>query len=225
VNEVAVLYSGGLDSAVLVADEARRALVHPLYVSVGFAWEDEERRLAAQLLSAPPYQARVRSLVSLDFSVRDLYPQSHWAVRGEPPGFDTPDEDVYLVGRNLVLITKASIYCARHGLGRLALAPLADNPFPDARPDFLSAIGAAVSIGLDHAIEVVVPYGHLHKEDVIRIGVSLSVPFELTMSCMNPRGGQHCGACSKCRERQQAFQAAGTADPTTYRIRRTHDAI
>jgi 7-cyano-7-deazaguanine synthase in queuosine biosynthesis len=39
------------------------------------------------------------------------------------------------------------------------------------------------------------------------------------MSCMSPARGEHCGACSKCRERQQAFAAAGVTDPTTYRTR------
>jgi 7-cyano-7-deazaguanine synthase len=224
VNQVAVLFSGGLDSAVLVADEARNAIVHPLYVSVGFAWEPEERRVAERLLSSAPYIDRVGPLVALEFTVRDLYPENHWAVRGEPPAYDTPDEDVYLAGRNLVLIAKASIYCARHRLTRLALATLAGNPFPDARPAFLSAMSAAVSHGLDHPVEVVTPYARLHKEDVIRLGASLGVDFELTLSCMNPADGAHCGACSKCRERQQAFRAAGVRDPTSYRVTWTGDA-
>jgi len=42
------------------------------------------------------------------------------------------------------------------------------------------------------------------------------VPFELTMSCMKPAGGRHCGLCSKCRERRDGFSAAGVRDPTEY---------
>ena len=216
---VAVLYSGGLDSAVLVAHEALTARVHPLYVSAGLAWEAEERQLARRLLDLPPFTSRVAPLVMLDFTVRDLYPGSHWAISGAPPAYDTPDEDVYLVGRNLLLIAKGSIYCAQHQVPRLVLAPLAGNPFPDARPEFLSTMAAAVSLGLDHSLQVAAPFSHLHKEEVIRLGVELGVPLEATMSCMNPEGGEHCGACSKCRERQQAFAVAGVNDPTTYRVR------
>ena len=52
--------------------------------------------------------------------------------------------------------------------------------------------------------------------DVIRKGMALGVPFELTLSCMQPANGKHCGRCSKCRERREAFVAAGVADPARY---------
>jgi 7-cyano-7-deazaguanine synthase len=148
--------------------------------------------------------------------VRDLYPPTHWAIRGVPPAYDTPDEDVYLVGRNIVLLAKAGIYCAQQGMTRLALGPLAGNPFPDARPRFFEAMAEALSLGLDHGIEVATPLRDLHKEDVIRRGIELGVPLELTLSCMNPVGDVHCGACSKCRERRDAFERAGVADKTVY---------
>ena len=79
-------------------------------------------------------------LARLAFTVHDLYPATHWALRGEPPAFDTPDEDVYLTGRNVVLLSKAAIYCAQHGIGGIALGPLAGNPFPDATPEFFAAM-------------------------------------------------------------------------------------
>ena len=148
-----------------------------------------------------------------------MYPPTHWAIRGEPPGYDTPDEDVYLVGRNLLLLAKAAIVCARAGINRIALGPLAGNPFPDAQPAFFAAMGEALSLGLEHPLAIVRPFEAMHKEDVIRLGFSLGVPFELTLSCMNPRDGVHCNACSKCRERQQAFTAAGIVDPAPYQAR------
>jgi 7-cyano-7-deazaguanine synthase len=56
----------------------------------------------------------------------------------------------------------------------------------------------------------------MHKADVIRLGVSLGVRFEDTISCMSPVGDRHCGACNKCRERREAFAEAGVPDPTSY---------
>ena len=215
-DDVAVLCSGGLDSAVLVAHAATTARVHPVYVSGGLAWEDEEVALVRRLLETPPYATGVEPLARLSVAVADLYPASHWALRGTPPAYDTPDEDVYLPGRNILLLSKASVLCATRGIHRLAVGPLAGNPFPDATPRFFEAMGRALSLGLDHQVGIEAPFASLHKEEVIELGARLRVPFELTLSCMNPSGGRHCGLCSKCRERRDAFAAAGVNDPTQY---------
>ena len=213
----AVLLSAGLDSAVLAAHEARDGTVQPIYVSTGLAWESQELAALERLLAQPPYRG-CAPLVHLTFTVEDLYPATHWALRGEPPAFDTPDEDVYLTGRNIILLSKAAIYCAQRRITRLALGPLAGNPFPDATPQFFTAMAHALSLGLQHPLDVVTPFSAMHKSDVIRLGVELAVPLALTMSCMNPPEGKHCGRCSKCRERRHAFRDAGVEDPTIYAV-------
>jgi 7-cyano-7-deazaguanine synthase len=215
VNATAVLLSAGLDSAVLAAAEARDARVHPIYVSAGLAWERDERAMLERLLRAPVFRD-LAALATLDFSVADVYAPTHWALRGTPPGFDTPDEDVYLVGRNVILLTKCAIYCAQHDIGRIAIGPLAGNPFPDATPAFFSAMAQALSLGLAHQLDITAPLAQMHKADVIRLGLSLGVPLALTLSCMNPQAGLHCGRCSKCRERHDAFTEVGVADPAPY---------
>jgi 7-cyano-7-deazaguanine synthase len=215
----AVLLSAGLDSAVLAASEMRGGRVHPIYVSAGLAWEASERTALDRLLAVPPFNdGRMASLVRLMFTVGDLYPATHWALRGEPPDFDTPDEDVFLTGRNVALLSKAAIYCAQHGIGRIALGPLAGNPFPDATAEFFDAMARALSLGLASPLVIDAPFAAMHKSDVIRLGVELGVPLALTLSCMNPQKGLHCGRCSKCRERRDAFAEAGVADPTSYAV-------
>src|SRR5258706_5072251 len=97
----AVLLSGGLDSAVLVYEEAARAEVQPVYVSVGLAWERAERDMVDRFLSAITGVA-VRPLATLSIDMRDVYPSTHSAIVGRPPAYHTPDEDVYLPGRNNV---------------------------------------------------------------------------------------------------------------------------
>jgi 7-cyano-7-deazaguanine synthase len=217
-NYSAVLFSAGLDSAVLAADALERdGRVRPVYLSVGFAWEEEERAMAARLFAQPPFAGRVDPLVTLSFDMRDVFPPSHWAVRGEPPAFDSPDEDVYIHGRNVILASKAAVYLSREKISRLLIGTLACNPFPDATPEFFAAMGRALSLGLDAPIAIAAPFSTLHKSDVIRRGVELGVPLELTLSCMQARDGLHCGQCSKCRERRDAFREAGVSDPTSYR--------
>jgi len=217
---IAVLFSAGLDSAVLLAQALREggSDVQPIYVSAGLAWEGEERAMAARLLHAPPFtSSAARPLAALTVDMRDVYPASHWAIRGEPPAYDTPDEDVYIDGRNIVLLSKASVYMARAGIERVMIGPLAGNPFPDASREFFDAMARSLSIGLASPIRIEAPFAAMHKEAVIAMGQSLGVPFELTLSCMQPRDGQHCGLCSKCRERRDAFARAGITDPTPYR--------
>jgi 7-cyano-7-deazaguanine synthase len=228
----AVLLSGGLDSAVVIADEASRDVVQPIYVRVGLAWEAAEHAFVERLLAALAepsrgFHANLRPLVSLAFDMRDVYAATHWAVAGAPPAYDTPDEDVYLPGRNIVLLGKTAVYAAAAGLSRLVLGSLAHNPFPDATPEFREVYSRALSLGLAYDLRIEAPYAGTSKADVIRRGAALGVPFEFTLSCMNPKAVQavceppepswvHCGVCSKCRERHEAFIELGIVDPTTY---------
>jgi 7-cyano-7-deazaguanine synthase len=214
-----VLFSGGLDSAVLLAMERQaHAPVRPVHVRAGLAWEEAERRAIDRLLAAPVFSTHVESLATLTVDMRDVYPASHWAVTGHPPAYDTPDEDVYLEGRNIVLLSKAAVLAARLGIPRIAVGPLAGNPFPDATPEFFRTMGRALSLGLNRELDIATPFATLHKDHVIRLGMELGVPLELSLSCMNPSGDRHCGHCSKCRERRDGFKQAGIPDKTTYAV-------
>jgi len=215
----AVLFSGGLDSAVLVALAARDGPVQPLYVSVGLAWEATERAVAAHFLASLP-AANLRPMASLRVDMTDVYPAAHWARTGQAPGYHTPDEDVYLPGRNIVLLGKAGVFCAAAGIGRLVIGTLDHNPFPDATPQFRETFASALSLGLAHRLDIAAPFARVEKSEVIRRAAALHVPLELTLSCMNPAVVEglprHCGLCSKCRERHDAFLVAGVTDPTEY---------
>ncbi|HVS39816.1 MAG TPA: 7-cyano-7-deazaguanine synthase [Gemmataceae bacterium] len=211
---LAVLVSGGLDSAVLLAEALlTRAPVQPLYIHCGLFWEPAELDHLRRFLAAVAAPA-LRPLHVLEMPVRDLYPP-HWSLTGEgTPGADAPDEAVFLPGRNVLLLSKAMLWCSLHGFSELALAPLESNPFPDATPDFFAAFEAVVNRAVGGRVRVVQPYLRLHKEDVIRRGRDL--PLELTFSCIRPRNGRHCGVCNKCAERRRAFREAGAPDRTPY---------
>jgi 7-cyano-7-deazaguanine synthase len=211
---LAVLVSGGLDSAILVGEEARRRpAVAPLYVRFGLAWEDVElsylRRFREEL-DAPA----LRPLTVLEMPIRDVY-GDHWSVTGRGvPDEHTPDEAVYLPGRNALLLVKALLWCHLHGVPEVAMAPLESNPFPDATPEFYDAFSAAVNRGVGGAVRVVLPYRGLHKTDVLRKGAGM--PLAWSFSCIRPAGRAHCGRCNKCAERRKGFAEAGLPDPTHY---------
>jgi 7-cyano-7-deazaguanine synthase len=213
-NAVAVLASGGLDSAILVAQLAIEGReVTPIYVRFGLAWEDVEARHLERFLASLP-TLDVKPLIVLDLPVADIY-GAHWSVTGqEVPDEDSPDEAVYLPGRNLLLLVKSSVWCSLNGIPTIALGTLAANPFPDADREFFAAFSALATRALGRPLEVVTPFAGRAKPDVLEIGRPLAL--DLTFSCIAPRSERHCGRCNKCAERQLAFKELGLADTTAY---------
>src|SRR5262249_33957081 len=142
---LAVLVSGGLDSAVLLAESLHRhPPVWPLYISFGPLWEKVELHHLRRFLDAVRAPA-LRSLTILEMPVADLYGE-HWSLTGvSVPEAGTPDDAVFLPGRNVLFLAKAMLWCHLHGVPALALAPLESNPFPDATPAFFTAYEAIVN--------------------------------------------------------------------------------
>lgn len=211
---LAVLVSGGLDSAILLAESLPQfPAVWPLYVQFGLLWEHAELQYLRRFLDAIRTPA-LRALTLLEMPVGDLYGE-HWSLTGRAvPAAGTPDAAVFLPGRNVLLLAKAMLWCHLHGVPTLALAPLESNPFPDATPAFFADYEAIVNQAVDGAVRVVQPYRGLHKEEVLKRGRHL--PLQWTFSCIQPQEGRHCGVCNKCAERRQAFPIAGFPDPTDY---------
>ncbi len=214
VTSVAVLCSGGLDSAILLADLAERfSRVYPLYVRAGLNWEDVEVQYLRRFLAALNRPA-IEPLVELQLPVADLYGR-HWSITGENvPDAATADEAVYLPGRNLLLLAKALLWCHLHGVPSVTLAVLKGNPFADASEPFFRELAKAVNAALESRLTILRPYAQLNKMEVLERGRGL--PLEWTFSCIRPVEGRHCGACNKCGERRRAFTAVGWPDPTTY---------
>lgn len=213
-DSLAVLVSGGLDSAILLGEALTRyPQVYPLYVQHGLYWEGVELLHLRRFLEAVQRPA-LQPLVLLHMPVRDLYGE-HWSVTGrDVPDAATPDEAVFLPGRNVLLLAKAILWCQLHEVPAVALAPLGSNPFPDATPAFFNEYERLVNRAIGGSVQVRRPYAELHKTEVLPRGRDL--PLHLTFSCIYPVGERHCGRCNKCAERRQAFAAAGLPDRTEY---------
>jgi 7-cyano-7-deazaguanine synthase len=222
VGRVAVLTSGGLDSAVLAADLADQDEVQPVYVQFGLAWEAIEKetlKAYVERLGKP----NLLMPVFLDMPVRSLY-GAHWSTTGvDVPGSEDAIDSDYLPGRNVLLLGVTAVWCALHGINRIAIGSLLHNPYSDATPEFFAAYARLLSDALTHEIAVEAPYRGREKSDIIREHAGL--PLHLTLTCIAPKSGPtgaegplQCGACLKCRERHDAFLAAGVPDPTRYAV-------
>ncbi len=206
---VLVLASGGLDSAVLLGTlvapidtEPVYGAVIPFYMQCGLAWEEAELYgLRRYLVAIASPQLKPLEIVALP--MKDLL-SSHWSVTQEGvPDAESPDEAVYLPGRNALLLTQASVWAALHGVETIAIGLLKGNPFPDSTPYFLRTLEIALSEGLQTPLTFITPYAQLSKAEVVASGRHL--PLSLTFSCLQPNGYLHCGRCNKCAERARIF--------------------
>jgi 7-cyano-7-deazaguanine synthase len=191
---------------VLVADSLRRGCeVHPFYVRSGFYWEKVEMIWLKRLLKAIA-APRLKPLTIADSPASGILLR-HWSLDGRGvPSAAAAWNSVYLPGRNLLLLSQAGLFCSLRGIPLLAQGLLKGNPFADATPRFRRAMQRAIDIGLDARVKLAAPYANRTKLQVLKLIPGF--PVELTFSCLKPRGLRHCGACSKCMERERCLREA-----------------
>lgn len=138
---------------------------------------------------------------------------------------DTGVVATYVPGRNALMLTAIS------SLGQSIYGPEAEihiylgahaddaagNAYPDCSKEFTDAISQAIYLGTDKKVYVETPLVELTKPEVVKIGLELNVPFELTWSCYNG-GEKACGKCGTCVDRALAFKANHAVDPIEYEI-------
>ncbi len=119
--------------------------------------------------------------------------------------------------RNGIMLAIAAGFAAGLNAQQLIIAAHAGDHaiYPDCREDFMRHISEAIRLGTYEGITVNRPFIQDRKQDIVRKGVALEVPYAQTWSCYKG-GAQHCGVCGTCVERREAFQLAGVADPTEY---------
>lgn len=119
--------------------------VQPVYIASDLVWQAAELAALRGLLAAMQ-TAALAPLVVLKLPLEDIY-QDHWSLTGaEIPGAESPDEAVYLPGRNALLLIKAALWCHRRGIERVALGVLGTSPFADAKSAFFDHFQAAINL-------------------------------------------------------------------------------
>ena len=200
-DPTAILVSGGLDSAILLADMVNHKFpkIWPVFVQCGLYWEKTELEYLRRFINAIK-APNLAELIILDVPVGDLY-KDHWSLTGiNVPDVKSPDEAVFLPGRNVLLTAKALLWCNLNQVKSLSLAVLESNPFPDATDSFFLTMEQAINESVSGNVKLLRPYAGMHKTDVLKIG--RNAPLEHTFSCIYPINGMHCGKCNKCAERK-----------------------
>ena len=125
----------------------------------------------------------------------------------------------YVPFRNGLFLSSASAIALSKGCSKIYYGAHADdaagNAYPDCSESFNTAMNTAIYEGSGRQLQIEAPFINLNKAGVVKIGLELGVPYEMTWSCYEGHD-KACGRCGTCIDRQEAFRANGTTDPIPY---------
>ncbi len=210
--------SGGMDSCVCAALAARDHEAAALHISYGQRTEERERRaffaICDRLGIRDRLLVRNEALSAIGGSAltdRNIgVPESHAIGRDIPV--------TYVPFRNAHFLAVAVSWAEVMGAGKVYIGAVEQDSsgYPDCRPEYYRAFNQVVKLGTkDGGIEIVTPLIQMRKAEIVRLGLELGAPFDLTWSCYS-REDRACGACDSCVLRLRAFRDAGSADPIPY---------
>ena len=210
-----IIYSGGLDSTTLLYEERERVA---LAVTFDYGSNHAAREIACARHHCALLGVEHRVI---DLAFMKLYFRSSLLGGAEAvPDGSYDDENMrstVVPFRNGIMLSVACGLAEDRGLRRVLIANHGGDHaiYPDCRPEFVAAMGAAMQAGTYAGVQLAAPYTHLNKSEIVRRGAALGIDYGQTYSCY--RGGeQHCGTCGTCTERREAFRLAGVPDPTIY---------
>ncbi|HVS81444.1 MAG TPA: 7-cyano-7-deazaguanine synthase QueC [Pyrinomonadaceae bacterium] len=214
------LVSGGMDSCVTaaIAAEENPELAF-LHVSYGQRTEARERRAFHEL--ADHYGVTKRLAVSIEslkaIGGSSLTDQNIPVTEANLASRQVPTS--YVPFRNAHLLSIATSWAEAIGAQRIYIGAVAEDSsgYPDCRPEFYEAFQCAIDAGTrpETRVEIVTPVIRMRKSEIVRRGLELCAPLELTWSCYQSEDSA-CGRCDSCALRLRAFREAGARDPIPY---------
>ena len=216
-SKTVLIYSGGIDSTVLLYDLLNSGHdVQALSVNYGQR-HSKELDCAKSLCKQLNVEHHVADLTALNpllsgsslTSPHVQVPEGHYE--------DESMKATVVPNRNMILLSIATGWAMSTGASSVSYAAHSGDRaiYPDCREEFADAMNSVMEIAGWDKVSLNRPFSSLTKADIVKLGYELDVPFEQTWSCY--KGSQvHCGVCGTCVERREAFQLAGVTDPTIY---------
>lgn len=219
-----VLFSGGVDSTTCLAMAVEKYGAENVIALSIFYGQKHEKEINAAKKTAEYYGVIWKTLdltpifadsdCSLLAKNGEAVPQTTYAEQLKET--DGKPVSTYVPFRNGLFISSAASIALSNECGVIYYGAHSDdaagNAYPDCSDAFNNAINDAVFIGSGEQLKVEAPFVNMTKADIVKKGLELKVPYELTWSCYE--GGEHpCGLCGTCRDRIAAFEANGVTDP------------
>jgi 7-cyano-7-deazaguanine synthase len=217
-SRAVVLLSGGMDSCVCAALAARDHEVAALHVSYGQRTQERERgafsAICARLGIRDRLVVKNEALSMIGGSAltdpKIAVPESHAIGRDIPV--------TYVPFRNAHFLAVAVSWAEVMSAEKIFIGAVEQDSsgYPDCRPAYYQAFNQVIKAGTKEGnIEIVTPLIGMRKAEIVRLGLELHAPFDLTWSCYS-REDAACGMCDSCVLRLRAFEAVGATDPISY---------
>ncbi len=219
-----VLFSGGVDSTTCLALAVEKYGAENVIALSVYYGQKHVREIQSAEKIAEFYNVQLKTLdltkifadsnCSLLEQSDEEIPQESYAeqltkTNGKPVS-------TYVPFRNGLFLASASSIALSNGCSVIYYGAHSDdsagNAYPDCSDEFNRAMNEAVYIGSGKQLEIVAPFVNSTKKDVVKTGLELKVPYEMTWSCYEGNG-KPCGVCGTCRDRIKAFEANGVKDP------------
>ena len=219
-SRAVVLLSGGMDSCVCAALATRDHNVAALHVSYGQRTEERERQsffaICDRLNIEEKLLVRNEALRAIGGSAltdKNIAVPTALGESGQIPV-------TYVPFRNAHFLSVAVSWAEVIGAGKIYIGAVEPDSsgYPDCRPAYYEAFNRVIKAGTKEGnIEVVTPLIAIHKAEIVRLGLELNAPFDLTWSCYSSQD-RACGVCDSCVLRLRAFATAGVTDPIPYAV-------
>jgi 7-cyano-7-deazaguanine synthase len=221
-----VLVSGGMDSCVTAAIAGQTHRLAFVHASYGQRTEGRERRAFDAI--ADFFRVQERLAVRLDHFRQiggSALTDDRIAVPEGPADAKVSGNEIpstYVPFRNAHFLSVAVSWAEVIGADAVFIGAVSEDSsgYPDCRPEYYRAFEELVRVGTrpETHITMVTPVIRMRKSEIVRRGMELGAPLELTWSCYQNESTA-CGVCDSCRLRLQAFAEAGVPDPIPYRVR------
>ena len=219
-----VLFSGGVDSTTCLAIAVDKYGADNVLALSLYYGQKHSRELEAARKIASHYGVKHKELdLALIFADSDCtllkgssgdIPKESYADQLEKT--DGKPVSTYVPFRNGLFLASAASIALSNGCTEIYYGAHSDdaagNAYPDCSNDFNEAMNRAIFLGSGEQLRIEAPFVNMTKADVVRTGLELKVPYELTWSCYEG-GDKPCGTCGTCRDRAEAFRLNGVEDP------------
>ncbi|MGA9568147.1 MAG: 7-cyano-7-deazaguanine synthase QueC [Candidatus Korobacteraceae bacterium] len=220
--KVLVVLSGGMDSTVCAALAARdfdAENVAALHIDYGQRTEKREKRAFQDICDRLGIRTQLAIKTEFFRAIGgSALTDEQIAVPKAGPEIGAEIPVTYVPFRNSHFLSAAVSWAEVLGAEKIYIGAVAQDSsgYPDCRPEFYAAFNEAVRTGTKEGrIRIETPLIALRKAEIVRLGLELGAPFDLTWSCYS-REDRACGACDSCVLRMRAFAAAGASDPIPY---------